>query len=56
MILTFSLMFIMAVFRARPKFLLPYMVLNTILFFAYAGERSFFFGVVLISFANIERL
>ncbi|CAA90975.3 MARVEL domain-containing protein [Caenorhabditis elegans] len=37
MILTFSLMFIMAVFRARPKFLLPYMVLNTILFFAYAG-------------------
>ncbi|EFO87251.1 hypothetical protein CRE_25797 [Caenorhabditis remanei] len=37
LILSFSMLFIMAVFRARPKFLLPYMVLNTILFFAYAG-------------------
>uniref|UniRef100_A0A1I7U627 G_PROTEIN_RECEP_F1_2 domain-containing protein n=1 Tax=Caenorhabditis tropicalis TaxID=1561998 RepID=A0A1I7U627_9PELO len=37
LILTFSMLFVMAVFRARPKFLLPYIVLNTILFFAYAG-------------------
>ncbi|PIC32955.1 hypothetical protein B9Z55_013106 [Caenorhabditis nigoni] len=37
LLLTFSMLFIMAVFRSRPKFLLPYIVLNTILFFAYAG-------------------
>ncbi|CAI2350631.1 unnamed protein product [Caenorhabditis sp. 36 PRJEB53466] len=37
MLLVFSLLFIVAIFRARPKLLLPYIVLNTILFFAYAG-------------------
>uniref|UniRef100_A0A8R1DTE6 Uncharacterized protein n=1 Tax=Caenorhabditis japonica TaxID=281687 RepID=A0A8R1DTE6_CAEJA len=37
LILLFSMLFFVAIFRAKPKFLLPYIVLNTILFFAYAG-------------------
>ncbi|CAI5448792.1 unnamed protein product [Caenorhabditis angaria] len=36
-LILFTLLFILAIFRTKPKLLLPYIIFSTVLFFAFAG-------------------